>query len=265
MFYEINKCIIIQNGFSQSSNFCCIVLDETTYYFTAFAIDQNNNIIDSQTLSITTDFWWHVTPNTLAYYKLETDWNDYSWNWNDMTATWISFANWVAVLNWNQRATIPNITWFKTICFRFKKTNDYNGMPISQWNTNWYIQLRTNGFSAWWSWWWNFNKDFTAWWSTPSNVWRLCVVTQTTASDQSGSWSMKFYLSDFWWVSWIRQYDQDASHYLNRSITKFWWSWNTSAPYALIAEMSKFIVEKSEWSFDDIVSYYNKTKSKYWY
>ena len=32
------------------------VLDETTYYFSAFALDVNDNIIDTQTLSITTDF-----------------------------------------------------------------------------------------------------------------------------------------------------------------------------------------------------------------
>lgn len=46
-------------------------LDGTTYYFTAFALDSNDNIIDTVTNSVTTDFGWHVTPNTLAYYKFE--------------------------------------------------------------------------------------------------------------------------------------------------------------------------------------------------
>lgn len=211
-------------------------------------------------------WWWGWKPwaNTIAYYPLETNGNEASWkSWLDITATWITFSNNVAVLNWNQRATVNSIAWYKTICFWFKKTNNYNGMVISRWDTSWYIQLRTNGFSAWWSWWWNFNNDYTAWWSTPSNVWRLCVITQTAASNSwASSWSMKFYLSDFWWVSWARQYDT-TNHYLNWSVTSIGWSWNTSSPYALIWEMSKLIFESTERTAEEISNYYNLTKSNY--
>lgn len=210
-------------------------------------------------------WWWQPWANTIAYYPLETNGNEASWkSWLDITTTWITFSNNVAVLNWNQRATVPSIAWYKTICFWFKKTNNYNWMVLSKWDTSWYIQLRTNGFSAWWSWWWSFNNDYTAWWSTPSNVWRLCVITQTAASNSwASSWSMKFYLSDFWWVSWVRQYDT-TNHYLNWSVTRIGWSGSTSAPYALIWEMSKLIFESAERTADEITAYYNLTKWNYW-
>ena len=56
LFYEINKNILHTDWFLQSSNFRCVVLDGTTYYFTAFALDTDDTIIDVQTNNITTDF-----------------------------------------------------------------------------------------------------------------------------------------------------------------------------------------------------------------
>jgi len=240
------------------------VSDQTTYYFTAFALDSNNVIIDTETATITTEFGRQPWVNTIAYYPLETNGDEASWkSWLNITTTWITFSNNVAILDGNQRATVNSITWYKTICFWFKKTNDVNWMIITQWNTDGYIQLRTNGFAAAWTWWWSFNNDYTAWWSTPSNVWRLCVITQTVANDSwSSTWSMKFYLSDFWWVSWVRQYDT-TNHYLNWGITRIGWSGNTSYPYALIWEMSQLIFESTERTAQEISDYYNQTKWNY--
>ena len=44
--YETNPCVL--SG----------ALDGTTYYFSAFALDTDDTIIDVQTNSITTDFGW---------------------------------------------------------------------------------------------------------------------------------------------------------------------------------------------------------------
>ena len=208
--------------------------------------------------------WWQPWANTVAYYPLKENLNDIVGTHN-MTNSGITFSDGFAVLNWNQRPTVPSVTWWKTLAFWFKKTNDANWMIITQWNTDGYIQLRTNGFAAAWTWWWSFNADFTAWWSTPSNVWRCCVVSQNVANNSwAGSWSMKFYLSDFWWVSWIRQYDTTA-HYLNWSIADFWWSGNASFPYALISNVSRFVVDGDEWSLSDCEDFYNLTKADYGY
>ena len=69
--------ILITDVISQSSNFCWIVLDETTYYISAFAVDSNGTIIDVQGMSIKTDF---LVEETYTYV------ND--WNWYDIRKSW---------------------------------------------------------------------------------------------------------------------------------------------------------------------------------
>ena len=55
------------------------VLDETTYYFTAFALDVNDTIIDVQSMSITTEFRLPIT-----YQEVEWIWS----NWYQYINTW---------------------------------------------------------------------------------------------------------------------------------------------------------------------------------
>lgn len=210
-------------------------------------------------------WWWQPWANTIAYYPLKENLDDYSGNGYNMTNSWITFSDWVAVLDGSQRATIPNVTGYKTICLWFKKTSDYNGMIYAQGNTDGYVQLRTNGFASAWTWWGTFNADFTAWWSTPSNVWRCFVMTQTVANNSwAGTWAFDFYLSDFWWVSWIRRFDGSSTHYFNRPLATFWWSGNTSYHYAIIADVSALIIEDAQWTQQEIEDYYNLTKWNYW-
>ena len=93
LFYEINKNILHTDWFLQSSNFRCVVLDGTTYYFTAFALDSNDNILDTVTSSVTTDFGWHVTPNTLCYRPLENDSSELAGKFNfTMTEYGVSYT-----------------------------------------------------------------------------------------------------------------------------------------------------------------------------
>ena len=98
--------ILLTDSISQSSNFCWIVLDETTYYISAFAVDSNGTIIDVQGMSIKTDFW--ISTNWLLWYwKLQSDlldssWNNknaswYSWTWSFWNVAWKTWAR----ITWN--------------------------------------------------------------------------------------------------------------------------------------------------------------------
>ena len=62
-------------------------IDGVTYYFTAFAFDQSDTMIDVQTNSITASFDWKPDANTIAYYKLDTinALNDLTTNHYDLT------------------------------------------------------------------------------------------------------------------------------------------------------------------------------------
>ena len=53
--------------------------DGVTYYFTAFAFDQSDTMIDVQTNSITADFGRNPDPTrTMLYLPLENDYADHS-------------------------------------------------------------------------------------------------------------------------------------------------------------------------------------------
>lgn len=52
--------------------------DGVTYYFTAFAIAQDDTMIDVQTNSIEANFGRHVSSNTMMYVPFENDTNDHS-------------------------------------------------------------------------------------------------------------------------------------------------------------------------------------------
>lgn len=53
--------------------------DWTQYYFTAFALDSNNSVIDSKTSSITTDFWIPAEYQEVAY--IQNTWTQYINTW----------------------------------------------------------------------------------------------------------------------------------------------------------------------------------------
>lgn len=142
------------------------VLDETTYYFTAFAIDQNNNIIDSQTSSITTDFWWHVTPNTLFYINLDqSDWVFTDKKWHAVTNNWIQYsANGVVKGAWYNNQNLKRIiasfnngetfpTQFTIMCFMKPTWNSRSSdHPM------WIALSNANSKVVWWIW---FNQTNT--------------------------------------------------------------------------------------------------------
>ena len=236
------------------------VLDETTYYFTAFAIDQNNNIIDSQTLSITTDFWWHVTPNTLAYYKLETDGNDYSWNWRNLTNVWFSFSWWFAVFSWSQYWNVPSITWYRTVNFWANAEYKYITWLVISWSTTnppaYIFQIFTNKVDCWWSGWWNFNSDYFYWssWNISWWEWHMFTAVQTNYNYSSGDY-IELY------KDWVK-FATISEHTFNFAITRLWeYAWSG---YNYKWKLSQLIIEDKMWTQTEILKYYNKTKALYW-
>ena len=181
------------------------MLDETTYYFTAFAIDQNNNIIDSETLSITTDFWWHVTPNTLVYYNInENDTNtaiyDLSWRWN--TQTW----------HWTATYTTDSVYW-KVASFNGSSYTEASG-KVNFWNEITFIALVKHSAtwqqaiiaecasSSAWNIWLTVNDYLKPmWWFSGNSNWSLCVTDNDSAT--VWNWYMITATRDINWVAKI--------------------------------------------------------------
>ena len=243
------------------------MLDETTYYFTAFAIDQNNDIIDSQTLSITTDFWWHVTPNTLLYIPMNTDLLDHGNNNISISDnSWVVIQNWRWYFNWSSRLLINNFnTYLNSLPFTISIwVNSQN------WNNVW-IFTSSNVYS-WWYRWWNFWKmgsnesnkirlECLPSWNIRTSSW-ITDNTRTLYWFSIQNWSAKIYKN---WVveatltSFNLQFVANLRIWNQRFASQYWeenfFKWF----------MAEYIVENKARSDAERLDYYNKTKKKFWY
>lgn len=245
------------------------VLDETTYYFTAFAIDQNNVVIDSQTATITTDFWWHVTPNTLAYYKLETDLLDYSWNnYNIVNNQWVTFTtlNWIKCAYWNGNVwAYSNNNIFAsgtstfTVSIWFKKV-----WNLSHPQCLWWFGQPNNNQSAWaWihttsPWWW-----IPAWWLM---IWRWANDTYSWYQTNT-DWTNAIFIYSGWRmkviVNWNKVYDNAYSYSINAKPNRIFMNWNDTdkLQWYLRENIFESVARTEEYA----TKYYNKAKKKFGY
>lgn len=118
-----------QNQYSVSWYNVSGLTDWTTYYFTAFAVAQDDTIIVVQTNSITPEFFnRQPNANTVAYYEFNSNLNDWSWNWHNLSMYSWSPSYWTASWWWkyayfnrnswtNYRNRNVNYNWPNTICF----------------------------------------------------------------------------------------------------------------------------------------------------
>ena len=248
------------------------VLDETTYYITAFAVDSNNVVIWTQQATITTDFWWHPSANTLAYRSLNWNTTDWSWNWHNWTISWnVWYTNqWtrqVAIINWTQ-------SWID-VWWSFMDQIWTWDFTISIWmNLSWNTWYGDQVMFAFW-------KELTPrpWFSMrlrETNVIKFCVW------DWSSTWLEVSNASSYqwWWHNFIMtRKNWVVSCYIDnvlkwtftysKSITwidSWWIVWRNSATQYLKSwtKWAEVIVEKVWWDSSFISKYYNHSKTQFW-
>lgn len=244
------------------------MLDETTYYFTAFAIDQNNNIIDSETLSITTDFWWHVTPNTLFYFEFEQNLNDLSWNGNNPTASrsvWYESVGWQYVIR--NTASNPYIRLNPSVW------NNISDFTVAFWiypvkPSNWYYPMLFGSYN---------NSDPYAW---PTIFYNDNNNNRIIARMSRNNEHYPFSLIPWQWqhIAFTR-INWQCKVYLNWELKETFTdntSWNAQTFYIFSridanqffnqtgAKWDKYIYEKIWWTDNEVARYVNKTKSIFW-
>ena len=205
---------------------------------------------------------WKPWVNTLAYYKLESNADDFSgnnrnWTWNSMTYT-TDGAVQVANFNWGYIIlptvwVLNNVTvnlWFKST----QSTSNENPMvflaPSSD-NKNLSLALssglvyvnRWNGTNVYSINSWNSLAD----WQWHNITITINNTTQTLYIDgvlkSSGACSYS--------IEWAGR-------------SALWKNIGSSDNATYKGYMSNVIIESVCWSNDEIVSYYNLTKSNYW-
>lgn len=225
------------------------VLDETTYYFTAFAIDQNDNIIDVQTNSITAEFEfnWKILDSTVCYYPFLENNSDVTWqtslsNWWTKQSLWYRFStSWNITFWWNKLSVFSS--------FRIKPNSIGSSGNALVWPTdkwcNWYNISHSSNFRN--------RAQFQTWWEwycSPTDLW---IVWQRMHIAVWFNWTEAYV-----YKNWVKEIIVSTTSY-NEDIYKSLVQANSSYNFDIAYFISDWIDRESE-----IVSAFNKTRSKFW-
>jgi hypothetical protein len=221
---------------------------------------------------------WTRTPwvNTLVYYPLETNVNDYSWNNRNLTNNWITFSDWVWVFDWNAIGTYTNNSlWNNLTAFTYSVFA--NPSQITTWTS--YEEETITNINI-------FMKIFqnNAAWTYDKALW-FCQASQAEA-----------YIYEWWrkeiYATWVSTNDwcylTFTRDWTNMKLYKNWvlasstactstYIWYTQATLGIwnditswwhikkyYGKLSKVIVENKAWTATEIRNYFRQNKAQYW-
>lgn len=211
--------------------------------------------------------WWQPWANTYIYYPLTSDLVDVMWNGNTGTIHWtVNFSEetWVTV-NWQ--------SWYVT------------------WLTNWISNRNTYTQIFWAKWDWkiddywmllwesaNYNRNsafsFELWWSG-SNYFRLYqFIGENSATNMpdenydtnwhlwitvANNWTYKTYKDAVLWAD-----SKNSWTINNKPNMNIWWSSYYTSRREAKWKIKDYIVETVARTVQELLDYYNSTKSDYW-
>lgn len=220
---------------------------------------------------IWTDTPYTPTSDTLAYYPLNWNLKDYSWNWHNGTwstgtAKYNTLSNWLKVAEfswWVSRITTTFSGTPKTVSLWVNKSTSLNDPFVNTWKWIAWQNIADN-----WTWWLfrlinssarpnkviyqNGNFDSYRVEKTESyyDKWINLVITN--------NWSTSLF-----YVNWV--YVGSVSN--NISAWGSLWigttPYDTSSNYTLYWYVSDVILESVVWDSTKITNYYNQTKANY--
>lgn len=217
---------------------------------------------------------WNPWSNTIAYYPLNWDVNDYSGNNRNLTAYNVTYdtltnGEQVAYFNWsNAYAILTGLS-----------------LRISKWTQNVWIKKSRN----------NSGECFTQVWATGTNDWGWRTYTYTTSTwaiwhnlyynSSIFQWYNNTWIANWTWMNVVTVVSNTWNKfYVNwQQVTLTYSKWNTSTwfwtrtfntlvlsrhPWASADrcqwDISRWIIEDRAWTDAEILSYYNLTKWNYW-
>lgn len=205
--------------------------------------------------------WWKPWANTVAYYPLNWNANDYSWNGKNGTASNIT---------WN--------SWWDGGCASFNGSNSYINVPALSITNNLTIScwIKTTQSSIWEiiqmvnsAWTQSFEFRVSSW---KLNLW----LWNSWYSEQG--WNSSSSINTWQWVNVIvTKSGNNYNLYINSVndgvFTSSLWIWfnnnriwlhtnGSNSPYNWLID--NFIIENKARTASEIADYYNLTKSNYW-
>lgn len=211
---------------------------------------------------------WQPWANTVAYYPLDTDFNDDSWNSRNLTNTGatITTVSWVTCAYFDGNS-YAQFDWY-SLANTARTVNIWVDCTLNGWY-QWAIHISdyyTN--SPWWSLWIKFNNWNTNVWpwdwqnasaetvtATVTAWWHNIIVTQASNVvklyvDGDLIWTNNWYPITWWWTT------PDS-----------WCLWSKDWPThseKLTWYLSKVILEDKVWTDGEVQDYFDNTKAIYW-
>lgn len=244
----------------ESTPFSMSATDGVTYYFTAFAIAQDDTMIDVQTNSIEASFDRKPTVNTVLDLPFVDDLLDHS-----LTPKTVNSTGTISIttFNWIKCASVNNGWVYSTL------TNDFTNLTI---NMRVYDNSSSSYENMYWSLWTWSRGDFSFWvYDLKYYYTRHQISSNVGESVQRNSWVLITIVKT--WNNWkfykncqliIDTTKTDTQWYSNKTIT-IWKRYFWTGSYHFIWYVWRSVVEDISRSESNIQDFYEKTKSKYWY
>ena len=209
---------------------------------------------------------WKPWANTIAYYKLnwnlnDSSWNWYNWTWANWTEKYTTLSSWIQVAEfswWVSRVT-TTFSWTpKTVSvWAYKSTTLWDAYPY-----DWKQIIWQNSADSWN--WWIFR-----------NVSNNTILYQdgndyVQLNDISYRDKWMHYLATVdgnvtkFYLNWEYKWSINKTINVNRSLWMWTSPYDNNSRYTLYWYISEVILEDMGWTAQEITNYYNQTKSLYW-
>ena len=225
--------------------------------------------IEVNVVILSVEIWWGGwggwTPwaNTIAYYPLESDAKDYSWNNNDGTNNGVTFSNvWgVDCAVFTSASTKIWLPWFW----------NFTTLTVSAWikttasiSVSQVVGIAPTSDNK------NFSLSIYNWTATLSRyTWNSYNITDGTVNDWTWHNIIGTYTSAWWtklYVDWV-YIDADSTTTAVSSssgYTFIGWHQSWQSMFAYSWNISNVILETAERTAQDVQDYFNQTKWDYW-
>lgn len=211
--------------------------------------------------------WYTPWSNTIAYYKFDWNLNDSSWNSRNLsmsawTFSYSALTSWAKYVQTNKNAYSTEISDLPfsqsayTVSFRLSYANWIS-------NTEWCTVIEMWDSS-------NILRPVLYWASTSTNTFTVMNTGLSYTPSVSNSWhyyaitldgsNTKLYVD--WVLKWTASlpWITASTVYFRLNTPK----WVTNTKMTSENKLSELIFENQTWNLDDVLNYYNQTKSNYW-
>lgn len=193
--------------------------------------------------------YWDYTPtsNTLVYYRMKEDLNDYSWNNRNLTGT-VTFADnkMTNTSTLSRTKILSGTTWAFTVSIWTRGWNTWGVSENDSWWAQWFLTAK-----------W-VNQDNYNWNAIINWSWRRSGGTTAIGTND-----------DFLLLTFVYNWNNRKAY--NNGVnfgttTNCSWNLKTTATSFRVGAWvwGQIIIEKWAWSVSDIQTYYNNSKWNYW-